>query len=423
MISDQIKIADAEETVHLALELGRLLLVNGAETAHVRDAVERFAKGLGYQTNLVITYEALLLTVIADGEFRTKVGQHVPAMSVNMTAVATLNRIADKTAAGLLDAPSVRPQLLALEHAKPLYPRWLVAAALGLTGASLSRLFGGDWPVFITVYIAAAVGTVVRQQFGRWNIHPLAISFVTALVSGAIGGMGMKLHPGATPALCLIAPGMLLVPGVPLINSIREAIHNNMELSLARLSFALLIVVSVALGLAAATAVTGIGIPIAGPAPLLPVWEDALFSALTTIGYVSLFNVTVRVSWACIVCGVCGHALRTALMHLGLDIVSGTLIGSMAAGILAHVFAQEFATPPVTFAFPAVVAFVPGSYAFRAVIGSLQILRAAGSAPAPLVAETISLIVYTILLTAAIAIGVAIALAVPLPNWRGRHSS
>ena len=417
MTANHSTIATPEETAHLSLELGRFLLMNGSDTAHVKSAVERFTQGLGYQAHLSITYEALLLTVISEGQFRTKVGSHIPATMVNMSAVESLNRIVDETASGLLDASTASLRLAALEHSKPLYLWWLVAAALGLTGASLSRLFGGDWFIFITVFFASMIGTIVRQRLGRWNFHLLAIPFLTALVSGVIGGLGMRLHPGNIPALCLIAPGMILVPGVPLINGIRDAINNNMVLSLGRISCAVLTVVAIALGLFAATMVTGVGISITGSTPLLAISEDAVFSALTTIGYVFLFNVTARAAWACILCGVCCHALRTTLLHCGLDIISGTLLSSMVAGVLAQLFARHFRTPPTTFAFPSVVALVPGSYAFRAVIGALHILRSGALASSGLVAETMSLILYTIFLTCAIAMGIAIALAVPLPVW------
>ncbi|WP_260737661.1 threonine/serine exporter family protein [Tunturiibacter lichenicola] len=417
MTENHTTVAAPEETAHLSLELGRLLLMNGSDTARAKEAVERFAHGLGYESHLSITFEALLLTVIAENQFRTKVGSHIPATTVNMTAVESLNRIVDDTASGLLDVVTITSRLTVLEYSKPLYPWWLVAAALGLTGASLSRLFGGDWSVFATVFIASTIGTAVRQRLGRWHVHQLAIPFITALVSGIIGGVGMRLHPSNIPALCLIAPAMLLVPGVPLINGIRDAIDNNMTLSLSRLSFAVLVVVAIALGLFTATVVTGVGIPISGPTPLLPIAEDAAFSALTTIGYVFLFNVTASAAWACIICGVCCHALRTALLHLGLDIISGTVLSSLVAGLLAHIFARRFRTPPTTFAFPGVVALVPGSYAFRAFIGCLQILKAGALASSGLVAETASLILYTILLTSAIAVGLAIALSIPLPAW------
>jgi uncharacterized membrane protein YjjP (DUF1212 family) len=375
--------------------------------------------GSGTQFNMNVT---LLLTMIADGDFHTKIGRHVPAMNVDLAAVETLNRIVDDTAAGRPDAAAAAARLDALEHGSASYPRWLGATTLGLTAASLSRLFGGDWPVFADVLIAGTPATLVRQQLGLWRVNPMAVSFVAALAGGVIGGLGMKLYPGAMPALCLIAPGMILVPGVPLINSIRDALSNNMELGLARFAFALLVVVAIASGLFVAAAITGVTIPLSGPAPLLPIAEDALFSATATIGYVCLFNVPARLAWACIACGLCSHALRTALMHGGLDIVSGTLIASMAAGLLAHIFTGNFGAPPAAFAFPGVVAMVPGSYAFRVVIGGVQIMQAAGGSSVNLLAETTSLVILTVLLTASVAIGLAIPLALAPNGWHRKTS-
>jgi uncharacterized membrane protein YjjB (DUF3815 family) len=70
----------------------------------------------------------------------------------------------------------------------------------------------------------------------------------------------------------------------------------------------------------------------------------------------------------------------------------------------------------VTFAFPGIVAMIPGAYAFRAGIGGLEIMRAGANAPPALVAETIGLAVTAIVVTAAIAIGLCLALALPVPK-------
>ena len=61
-------------------------------------------------------------------------------------------------------------------------------------------------------------------------------------------------------------------------------------------------------------------------------------------------------------------------------------------------FANGYGMPAATFAFPAVLVMVPGSYAFRAVIGLLAIVKAAGKSPVELQAETLSLVVTTVLL-------------------------
>ena len=127
-----------------------------------------------------------------------------------------------------------------------------------------------------------------------------------------------------------------------------------------------------------------------------------------------------RVAWACVVCGVDSHSTRTLCLHLGIDIVAGTLIGALMAGFLAQGFARYFDAPAVAFAFPGVVAMVPGAYAFRAVLGSLQIAH--GPSSPSLVTETLALTITVVLMVGAIAVGVAIP-ALLFASSRDRHAA
>jgi uncharacterized membrane protein YjjB (DUF3815 family) len=200
---------------------------------------------------------------------------------------------------------------------------------------------------------------------------------------------------------------MILVPGVPLINGIQDMIKNHMTVGLARLALGAMITLSIAVALFVATVVTGAKIPVNESSVLISLSEDALFSALAAGGYLFLFNVPPQIAWACIVCGVASHTGRTLCLHLGIDIVSGTLIGAAAVGFLAQCFARYFRAPAVAFSFPGVVAMVPGAYAFRAVIGWFQIVAAGSGAPTALVTDTLALSFSCLLMVAAIAIGVA----------------
>jgi uncharacterized membrane protein YjjB (DUF3815 family) len=109
-------------------------------------------------------------------------------------------------------------------------------------------------------------------------------------------------------------------------------------------------------------------------------------------------------------------------MHLGTGILGATLIGALAVGFLAQGFARQFRVPAAAFAFPGVVAMIPGAFAFRAFIGSLHIAHAGADASPALVAETFALAVTSVLMVAAIAIGIAAPLIVTkedLKNDRG----
>ena len=143
-------------------------------------------------------------------------------MNVGMTAVAAVNGLVDDAESGRCGLAEARAELDAVEDRPPEYGRWLVVVALGLTAASLSRLFGGDWPTFAVIWLVGAAGTWLRQELGRHRLNPIVIPFAAASVSGIIGGGAVLLGASGTPSLCLVAPGMIIVPGVPLINGVQD---------------------------------------------------------------------------------------------------------------------------------------------------------------------------------------------------------
>jgi uncharacterized membrane protein YjjP (DUF1212 family) len=399
--------APLEDVAHLALQVGRLLFKNGADTAEVEESVVRFAAAFECEAHLMVTYEVLLLTLVAGGQFRTKVGYRVPALNVNMAAITDLSLLLGEVEGGRRSAAEVRTELEDVENRSPLYGRWVVVIALGLTAASLARLFGGDWPTFGIAWLAGSAGMWLRQELGQRGFNLFFIPFAAALVSGVIGGGAVLLGVSGTPALCLVAPGMIIVPGVPLVNSVQDMFKNHMTQGVARLGLSVLITLAIAFGLFVATVLTGAKIPVEAPLKLLSVPEDALFSALAALGYLFLFNVPGRIAWACVACGVASHTTRTLCMHLGVDVVSGTLIGALVVGFLAQGFARHFRAPAVAFAFPGVVAMIPGAFAFRFVIGCLQIVGAAAASAPALVTETLALALSCFLMVAGIAVGIA----------------
>jgi uncharacterized membrane protein YjjB (DUF3815 family) len=117
------------------------------------------------------------------------------------------------------------------------------------------------------------------------------------------------------------------------------------------------------------------------------------------------------------ICGIASHTAPTLLFGTGLDLITGTLAGSLAAGLLAWLLARRFHAPEATFAFPGVVALVPGSYSFRAIIGGLTIAH--GTATPALNSQVLSLALSSVLMIAGIAIGVATPALLP----RRAHSA
>ena len=54
--------ASLDTLAHLTLQLGRILLLNGSDTEQVQASMARFAAAFGVETNLLVSYEAVLVT-------------------------------------------------------------------------------------------------------------------------------------------------------------------------------------------------------------------------------------------------------------------------------------------------------------------------------------------------------------------------
>lgn len=414
-----------DQVAHVALRLGRLMLANGAGAERVQEAVAGYVRRFGRDGRVMVSAEGLILTIEGASGFHTRLGQPLGGMGVNMGRLSALQKIRRADWGEGPDFAAINAALDKVESRASAYPPLLVMAGMGLTAASLARLFGAEWDV---VYVSALVG-IVTQMIRQWltgrSTNPIVSAALAAFGGGLTGAIVMRAFPGVSPTLCLVAAGMILVPGAPLINGVRDTFGNHVGVGISRLMQGAVTVLAITFGLFLAAGLVGDRIPVGGELTLLPLEEDLLFSALAGVGFALLFNVPLRAAWTCIFCALVGHGFRTWMMSQGFDLAAASMGGAFLATLLARVVGWGFDMPPVAFAFPGVVAMIPGSFGFRTGIGGLEIMKAGAEAPASLVAETAALMVTTVLVTSGIAIGLCIALALPslLPARKQGHGT
>lgn len=134
---------------------------------------------------------------------------------------------------------------------------------------------------------------------------------------------------------------------------------------------------------------------------------DAFWSAVAALGFAILFNIPQRSLWACTLLGAIGHASRTILVQQGLPIELATLIGAAAIGFLGAFMAHRFQMPVVVFTIPSAIPLVPGTFAFRTMIGILQLTDQDLLGDALLLTEAATNGIKTGLILAALATGIA----------------
>ncbi len=135
--------------------------------------------------------------------------------------------------------------------------------------------------------------------------------------------------------------------------------------------------------------------------------QDGIWSAVAAVCFGVLFNVPRRLLPGCALAAGLGHALRTLLMQLGLDIELSTLVGSTLVGFVSVFLSLRWHAPIPVFTLCAAVTMVPGSFAYRTMLGVIELSQGnADTANAALIAAS-SNAVRTALILGAIALGIA----------------
>jgi uncharacterized membrane protein YjjB (DUF3815 family) len=135
--------------------------------------------------------------------------------------------------------------------------------------------------------------------------------------------------------------------------------------------------------------------------------RDGFWSALAAVGFAVLFNVPPRYLSACVGCAALGHALRALVMHFGVPIEFATLFAATVLGFVALLLANRLQAPAMLFAIPGIIPMIPGSFAYRAMIGLVSMVSAPPDQANELLIQASSNFIRTGLILGALGVGLA----------------
>ncbi|ANS84433.1 threonine/serine exporter ThrE family protein [Vibrio scophthalmi] len=234
----------------LIAQAGQMLLAHGAESALVGSIMERIGLACDMdEVEVSLSASSLVVTTVYHGHCITT-ARRCPDRGINMRAITQVQRICIMLERGIIDDYLAQHKLNQISPKR--YNRWLVVVMIGLSCAAFSRLAGGDWMVFAMTFLASSVGMIVRQEIGHRHFNPLVNFTVTAFVTTAISVQAVVHELGNAPTIVMASSVLMLVPGVPLINSVADMLKGYVNMGIARFVMASLLTLATCLGIVAA---------------------------------------------------------------------------------------------------------------------------------------------------------------------------
>jgi len=242
----------------MLLDVGTLLMSNGASTGRVRNTVNRIAEALGYDVELLITSRSLMLTVTEEnGSDYTSSVRRTPPHGVNFRIVSGISRMSWRVIEEKLTIAQINDEINRLTSL-PHYPRLVVLSFVALAGASFCRLFGGEGWELIVTFAATFFGLFIRQEAIKKRFNPYLAIVFASFAASMVSGLSVKLGIGDTPEHALATSVLFLIPGVPLINSLTDIIDGNTLNGIVRGANGFVMAFAIALGLMMAMQIYGI---------------------------------------------------------------------------------------------------------------------------------------------------------------------
>lgn len=239
-----------EKVLSLALDIAKNMVKCGAEVNRAEQAVMRICYAYGMEKAQVFSVVSMIIATVVDEES----GAHSQmrrsySYGVNFGKLEKLNALSRRICSETPDLDVVRLELEAICVEDKNF-RLKYCVGYMIAAAAFTIFFGGTaLDALASVPIAALI--YIMQTYIR--VKGASRLFFTALesvVAGFITLVFVHIGFGNNPNAIMIGDIMLLIPGLMLINAVREMLCGDLMSGLLRLLESVILAVAIALGFA-----------------------------------------------------------------------------------------------------------------------------------------------------------------------------
>ncbi len=240
-----------KETLNIAIETGKIMLMHGAETYRVEDTIKRMAESRGLTPcNVFVIPTGILVSVdMNDSPYSTLV--RIQPLGIDLESIDRANAFAREYSSKTLDN---KRALVALESLKnpPKFSKETHYFLGGMAGGFFVLLFGGNFMESIIAYLASVftlwVWDILTTRKLNFFIKNILGSFAASLFGLVFVIAFLRFDYSVSFDKIIIGPLMSMVPGVSLTNGIRDLISGELLAGSAKIMEALFIAIALAFG-------------------------------------------------------------------------------------------------------------------------------------------------------------------------------
>ena len=234
----------------LAATMGYHLAMSGAETFRVEDTIHRILRAYGVECEVFAIPNSISVSLEAANGKPLMLMKRIDFHGNDLETMEKLNALSRRICAEKPPVEEFQQQLSTI-LAQPGEPRLHLAGSV-LGAASFAVFFGGSlWDGVLAGGVAVFICWMERW-LAPFCLNGVAFQFIASFLSGMAALLCCRVCPLLHADMVLIGVIMLLVPGIPFTNAIRDILLGDIISGSLRLVEAVLLAAMLALGMMAA---------------------------------------------------------------------------------------------------------------------------------------------------------------------------
>jgi uncharacterized membrane protein YjjP (DUF1212 family) len=427
MIEDR----ETEIVLELLTEIGEMMITSGAHTARIIRNLERFAEGLGYHSELVLTYSGIVISIFKNNRFEARtLARSVKNKGLNFETISEISILSWDVLENKIPISEIKATLEQIK-AKKVYCNLELYLLIPFASVALCMLFEGDWIQAFILYIATFLGYYARRTLTlKHHNHLFSLFIASTLSTFIIHFTGILFHVQIEQAL--IVSVLYLIPGAVMINSFIDYLEGYFESGTARIIFSLMAILMISFGFFTSNMIFNMSFfkefalfnfsnfqnllrTSCQPEYYALHVSKFIFGGITSLGFALMFNTPKRALWTVFLLGAIGYLMKYLLFQeFEINLILSIFIASSFVGISGMYFAHRTHTPPIIFMIPAVINMIPGLISYKFMIGMIDWVGGTkGHKPSvEAIIDTFSYGITTTFILFALAFGVAFPIIV-----------
>lgn len=241
---------DIKGCVSVCVEIGRLMLSNGAETYRVEDTVIRVGQSLGVN-NISAFVVPTVIIVTAEGEDEEEITQltRVTDRHTNLEMIATLNQLSRDLSKEPKTPNEVRVMLYRIQMDLNEFKPFINVLLSAVATAAFTFLFDGTWIDIFPAFLLGGLATFINDYVSTITNVSFFAELVASFFVGLLAVILVELGIGQNPDIIILSSVMVLVPGIAITNGLRDLMAGHLLAGVAVLSKAAMTAAAIGIGI------------------------------------------------------------------------------------------------------------------------------------------------------------------------------